>query len=78
MASSFTPADSPLTLEDYMASEERRALSTPDVEVGKIAADFALPTYDFASGSCELTTEAFHLLEVAQNQPVALVFGSYT
>lgn len=78
MASSFTPADSPRTVEDYMASEERRALSTPAVEVGKIAADFALPVYDFVSGSRELTTETFRLLEVARNQPVALVFGSYT
>ena len=39
---------------------------------------FAGYDYDFASGRRELTTEAFRLLDVAMNQPVALVFGSYT
>lgn len=78
MAASFTPADSPRTLEDYMASETRRDLSTPDVAVGQIAADFTLPVYDFSSGSREVTGETIHLLGVATNEPVALIFGSYT
>jgi hypothetical protein len=61
-----------------MASEERRALSTPDVEVGQPAVDFALPIYDFSAGSRESTGATFRLRDVATNQPVALVFGSYT
>ena len=78
MAASFTPADSPMTLEDYGASETRLALSTPDVNVSEAAFDFDLPVYDFSSGSREETGEVFHLLDVAVNQPVALIFGSYT
>jgi hypothetical protein len=78
MAASFTPADSPLTVEDYMASATRRQLSTPDVTVGELAADFALPIFDFSNGVRRETGESFHLLAVAANQPVALIFGSYT
>lgn len=77
-AASFTPADSPMTYEDYLASESHRELSTPDVTVGREVHDFMLPVYDFSDGTRRETGETFHLLDVAANQPVALVFGSYT
>lgn len=77
-AARFTPDDSPMTFEDYVASEEHRALSTPDVVVGEPAHDFALPVYDFSDGTRRETGESFRLLDAAANQPVALIFGSYT
>jgi len=78
VAASFTPADSPMTLEDYGASSTRLALSTPDVSVSEAAFDFDLPVSNFSSGRREETGGAFHLLDAAVNQPVALIFGSYT
>ena len=76
VAAGFTPADSPLTLEDVMESHAH--LATPDLAVGDAAFDFDLPVYDFSAGDRRDTGERFHLQEVARNQPVALVFGSYT
>ena len=78
VAASFTPADSPMTYEDYAASDAHVDLSTPRVAVGEPAIDFELPLYDFSDGSRRDTGETFHLMQVAANQPVALVFGSYT
>ena len=78
VAASITPADSPMTLEDYLAGEVRQALSPPAVTVGQQAVDFTLPLHDFSSGGRVETGKAFRLLEVAENQPVALIFGSYT
>jgi hypothetical protein len=78
VAASFTPADSPMTLEDHMASAERLVLSTPDVEIGQAATDFALPVHDFSGGHLQPTGQVLRLIEVARNQPVALIFGSYT
>lgn len=76
VAAGFTPADSPLTFEDVM--ESHADLATPDVTVGEVAFDFDLPVFDFSSGFRDETGRSFHLQEVARNQPVALLFGSYT
>jgi hypothetical protein len=64
------PDDSPLTLQDVLASEEYRDLMTAKVTVGDPAPDFELPRMDGA-GSVRLGT-------LLAEQPVALVFGSYT
>ena len=78
MAASFTSTDSPMTLEDYLASEVRQALSSPSVTVGEPAADFALAVHDLSTGCRADTGAIFRLLDVAENQPVALIFGSYS
>jgi len=68
--SAMTPEDSPKTIEDIIASPEYLDMMTPKVAVGDLAHDFTLPTLD---GDAEFTLSTF-----AQNQPVALIFGSYT
>lgn len=75
---SITPDDSPMTRDDWLASERHRRLSTPDVAVGDPAPDFDLPVHDFSTGDKVESTERFHLQSAAANTPVALVFGSYT
>jgi hypothetical protein len=67
---SFTPGDSPLTLDDIVASPEYLDLMTPELAAGDEAIDFTLPTLH---GEATVTLSA-----VARNQPVALIFGSYT
>lgn len=67
----FTPADSPMSVADVMASPEYRDLMTPTVVVGERAFDFDLPRLDRPGDRVRLS--AF-----AGNQPVALIFGSYT
>jgi hypothetical protein len=64
------PKDSPLTLQDVLASEDYRDLSTPKVAEGDLAPDFELPLIG-REGIARLSS----LLE---DKPVALVFGSYT
>jgi hypothetical protein len=64
------PKDSPLTLQDVIASEEYRNLMTAKVAVGDLAPDFELARLD-GSGTVRLGS-------LAAEQPVALVFGSYT
>ena len=64
------PADSPLTLQDVLASDEYRDLMAAKVAVGDVAPDFELQSLGGA-GSVRLST----LLE---SQPVVLIFGSYT
>ncbi|HZQ82428.1 MAG TPA: hypothetical protein VFB25_10695 [Gaiellaceae bacterium] len=64
------PADSPLTLQDVMASEDYRNLMTAKVAVGDAAPDFDLPRLD-GDGSVRLSA-------LTAEQPVALIFGSYT
>jgi len=66
----ITPDDSPLTIDDVMASEAYLDMMTPKLVVGDRAADFTLSTLD---GRAEVTLSAF-----AGTQPVALIFGSYT
>jgi hypothetical protein len=67
---SNAPADSPLTLQDVLASEDYRNLMTAKVAVGDTAPDFELSRLD-GSGSVSLSS-------LAATQPVALIFGSYT
>ena len=64
------PKDSPLTLQDILASEDYRDLSRPKVAEGDLAPDFELPLLG-REGTARLSS----LLE---DKPVALVFGSYT
>ena len=65
-----TPSDSPLGLEDVMASPDYLELRTPSLAPGDRAFDFALPVLE---GSGTVTLPDF-----AGDRPVALVFGSYT
>jgi hypothetical protein len=64
-----TPADSPLTMEDVMASPAYRDLMTPKLARGDPAFPFELPSD---------TGEVVRLADYAGRMPVALVFGSYT
>lgn len=64
-----TPADSPLTMEDVLASPLYRDLSTAKLAVGDRAFPFELPG---------ATGEMVRLADFKGVQPVALVFGSYT
>lgn len=64
-----TPADSPLTMEDVLASPVYRDLMTPKLSPGDPAYPFELPR---ESG------EIVRLADFAGRTPVALVFGSYT
>ena len=71
-----TAADSPLTLEDVMTSPRYRALMTPELAVGDVAAPFDLPLLD--PETHRPTGARVRLADFAGKQPVALVFGSYT
>jgi hypothetical protein len=64
------PADSPLNLQDVVASEEYRDLMTAKVAVGDVAPDFDLPRVG-GEGTLRLTS-------LVGPRPVALIFGSYT
>ena len=65
-----TPDDSPLTLQDVMASADYRDLMTAKVAEGDVAPDFELPSLD--------GERTVRLAELRAERPVALVFGSYT
>ena len=67
---SNAPADSPLTMQDVLASEDYRNLMTAKVAVGDEAPDFELPRLD---GGGSLRLSSLH-----REQPVVLIFGSYT
>ena len=71
-----TPADSPLTLEQVMASPLYRDLMTPELRPGEPAFDFDLPLLDPATH--RPSGQRVRLGEFAGKRPVALVFGSYT
>jgi hypothetical protein len=64
------PKDSPLTLQDVIASEDYRNLMTAKVAVGDLAPDFELAGLDGA--------DTVRLGSLVTEQPVALIFGSYT
>jgi hypothetical protein len=64
------PKDSPLTLQDVMASEDYRDLMTAKVREGEVAPDFELPRVE--------GDESVRLASLLEERPVALVFGSYT
>ena len=65
-----TPADSPLTMDDVMASPAHRDLSTPKLAVGDPAFPFRLPLRQ--------TSKLVSLGDFAGKRPVALIFGSFT
>jgi len=67
---SNAPKDSPLTLQDVVASSDYRDLMTPQVAEGDLAPDFELPRLD---GDCTV-----RLGSLLGERPVALIFGSYT
>jgi hypothetical protein len=71
-----TPADSPLTLDEVMASPAYLELRTPSLVVGESAFPFDLPRLD--PDSHRPTGERVRLADFAGKRPVALVFGSYT
>ena len=75
---SITPEDSPKTPADLANDPEMRELSTPNLAEGGVAFDFDLAIYDFSDGDERLTGETFRLSKVADDRPVALIFGSYT
>lgn len=64
------PVDSPLTLQDVLASEEYRDLMTAKVAVGDVAPDFELQRLG-GDGTVRLSA-------LVESQPVVLIFGSYT
>ncbi len=65
-----TPDDSPLTLEDVMASPAYRRLMTPELAPGDAAFPFDLPLLEGRG--------RVRLADFTGERPVALVFGSYT
>ncbi len=69
-----TPADSPLTIDDVMASPAHQDLSTPKLAVGDPAFLFTLPLLV----GHQQTGELVSLGDFAGDRPVALIFGSYT
>jgi hypothetical protein len=66
----LAPRDSPLTLQDVLASPEYRDLAQPKVAEGDVAPDFELERVD-GGGTIQLSA-------LLRESPVALVFGSYT
>jgi hypothetical protein len=64
------PEDSPLTLQDVMASADYRDLMTAKVAEDELAPDFELPSLD--------ADRTVRLADLLAERPVALVFGSYT
>lgn len=64
------PDDSPLTLQDVLASEDYRNLMTAKVAVGDVAPDFDLARLDGG--------DHVRLGSLVSERPVALIFGSYT
>ncbi len=74
----ITPADSTQTFAEALADPDYMKLAVPLLSVGEPATDFDLAIYDFSSGARVKTDSTFHLQGVAANQPVALIFGSYT
>jgi len=73
-----TAPESPQTFEEAFSDLEFMKLAIPVVEQGGAAYGFDLPIYDFSTGAKKVTGESFNLAAVAANQPVALIFGSYT
>ena len=69
-----TPPDSPMAVEDVMASPEHQDLSTAKLEVGDPAFPFTLPLLDGHRDTGSTVTLSDH----AGIRPVALIFGSYT
>jgi hypothetical protein len=64
------PPDSPLTLQDILSRADYRDLMTAKVAKGDLAPDFELPNL---GGDATV-----RLSVMAEERPVALIFGSYT
>jgi hypothetical protein len=64
------PKDSPLTLQDVIASADYRDLMTAKVAEGDAAPDFELQRIEDHG--------VVHLAALTADRPVALIFGSYT
>jgi hypothetical protein len=67
-----------MTMQDAMASDVYRDLSTPKLHVGDRAFDFQLPRLDFSEGVERDTGAVVRLGDFRGERPVALIFGSYT
>ena len=74
----ITAASSTLTFAEAFADPEFIKLAMPEVVEGGQCFDFDLPVYDFSTGTGIATGDHFHLATASANQPVALIFGSYT
>ncbi len=74
----FTPEDSPKTPMDIKADPLLQDLATAKLAHNDPAFDIEQPVYDFSDGTERLTGETFHLRKLAEERPVALIFGSYT
>jgi hypothetical protein len=73
-----TPADSPKTFADILAEPDFIKLAMPNLVEGETCFDFELPVHDFSTGQSAVSDKTFHLMSECANQPVALIFGSYT
>lgn len=73
-----TPADSPKTFADILAEPDFIKLAMPNLVEGDMCFDFELPVHDFSTGQGVVSEKKFHLMSECSNQPVALIFGSYT
>jgi hypothetical protein len=71
MQAPATPPDSPLTMQEALASERYRDLSTPRVAEGD-------PAYAFELARADRPDERVRIDDFFGTRPVALVFGSYT
>lgn len=76
--SDITPHDSPKTFSEVFEDAEFVKLAIPELSEGEMCVDFDLPVHDFSTGVAQLTGGSFHLKAISANQPVALIFGSYT
>lgn len=65
----------PKTREEVVNSGWHRDLQTPKLGPGDPSFDFSLPVLDPGRG---LTEQMVRLSDYAGQQPVALIFGSYT
>ena len=74
----FTPDDSPMTPMDMMADPKAIDLSNAKLARGDQAYFFTSPVYDFSTGQQVSTGRSFDLRSACREQPVALIFGSYT
>ena len=74
----ITAHDSPMTFAEVFADLDFAKLTVPSVVQGEQCSDFTLDLYDFSTGHGVKTGEQFCLSHVSANQPVALIFGSYT
>jgi hypothetical protein len=73
-----TPPDSPLTMQDVLASPLYRNLTTAKLSVGDPAYPFTLPRLDPSEGRPRATGKTVSLESFRGTKPVALIFGSYT